>query len=341
MLYIEYNRRSETSKKTDAIKVYVPGQRNAQLDKRSLSTILWHYREYEHIVIVSGLMSGRGISFVAVSEDGMTYGRHLTSQYFTTGGRKPMDNIIQQALRLLGVYTDHPELTLYCSQDIYDHIFYEKEMIDQYLKFMLNSKIPISASRVNEIIKLAESNFRMRRSSTAERKIKNAPVQRLSQHTSIEEFYDTNRTVSKLITSIYDRHIKFEIAGEFQPKALAVVGAISAKVKKAIDAGLLTKVTSRYYDVWKKTGHSAAPHLNEIQIVWRFRDEAHNVIFRAKKGKTTLPLKNVKLDVVLMCYNTGVKAGKTKFIVNTIHRKKHTRAHDWPRRPIRAQVSAA
>jgi hypothetical protein len=72
--------------------------------------------EYNHIVIVSGNMAGRGISFV--SSD---YEWHLTHQYLVFSKRSTMD-VVMQSLRICGRYQNSPVLKLFCSQSLWDDI---------------------------------------------------------------------------------------------------------------------------------------------------------------------------------------------------------------------------
>lgn len=73
--------------------------------KFSVSNIIDEYKHYKHIIFIANRLANRGISFV--SSD---YTRHLTHQI--TRSKINVANFIQ-GLRLLGVYKDSPELSLY------------------------------------------------------------------------------------------------------------------------------------------------------------------------------------------------------------------------------------
>lgn len=65
-----------------------------------------------HIIILSGYMAGRGISFV--SED---YGWHLTDEYLVVSKSADEPELIQK-VRLQGIYKDNIPLTLYTTKDV-------------------------------------------------------------------------------------------------------------------------------------------------------------------------------------------------------------------------------
>lgn len=68
--------------------------------------------EHSHIIIMSGYMAGRGISFV--SED---YGWHLTDEYLVLSKTSDEPELIQK-VRLQGIYRDDIPLTLYTTDDV-------------------------------------------------------------------------------------------------------------------------------------------------------------------------------------------------------------------------------
>ena len=67
--------------------------------------------EHTHIIIMSGYMAGRGISFV--SED---YKWHLTDEYMVVSKTADEPELIQK-VRLQGIYRDDIPLTLYTTED--------------------------------------------------------------------------------------------------------------------------------------------------------------------------------------------------------------------------------
>jgi len=67
--------------------------------------------EHTHIIIMSGYMAGRGISFV--SED---YKWHLTDEYMVVSKTADEPELIQK-VRLQGIYRDDIQLTLYTTED--------------------------------------------------------------------------------------------------------------------------------------------------------------------------------------------------------------------------------
>ncbi len=69
-------------------------------------------KEHKHIIILSGYMAGRGISFV--SED---YGWHLTDEYLVMSKTSDEPELIQK-VRLQGIYKDDIPLTLYTTEDV-------------------------------------------------------------------------------------------------------------------------------------------------------------------------------------------------------------------------------
>ena len=69
-------------------------------------------KEYSHIIIMSGYMAGRGISFV--SDD---YQWHITDEYLVMSKTADEPELIQK-VRLQGIYKDNIPLTLYTTEDV-------------------------------------------------------------------------------------------------------------------------------------------------------------------------------------------------------------------------------
>ncbi len=84
--------------------------------------------EYNHIIIISGLMASRGISFV--SDD---YGWHLTDQYSLISKDMNEADLLQK-IRLHGIYNDDIKLTLYTNavDDIQKAMLKPEEMISRF-----------------------------------------------------------------------------------------------------------------------------------------------------------------------------------------------------------------
>ena len=298
VLYLEYNRRdqTQTKKEREPIKVYVPGKKMSK-DKRQLSEIMWDYRDYDHIVIVSGLMAGRGISFVAVSPDEpRQFGRHLTSQYFFSSSKRPLDTITQQALRLLGVYSDNPTLKLYTTEHIWKRINNNNVLMSQYIKALRKNKVPISASRANQIVNMAVVKGDLSGPLSAKRKMKNAPLKFIHGKTKTYSAFDGTEdqtlrsTIAKFMTSNYAQHKKFQFTQQQKE-------TITSRLRKtpALKKIQNMKIVTRQYDVWKR-GHSGAAKPNEVLIVWNFVDDKCNK-FYANKKTTKIP-RNTKINIV-------------------------------------------
>lgn len=128
MIYLEHNEKS--------IKVY---DRNGdQIEHISkpfkgkkigpIDVALQKYINRKHIVIVAGILAGRGVSFV--SSD---YTRHLTHQYIADAEGSHLESALQ-SVRLLGKYNDSPLLTLYCSTSLYDDLKCQSEDMKSYVE---------------------------------------------------------------------------------------------------------------------------------------------------------------------------------------------------------------
>jgi hypothetical protein len=82
------------------------------------------FHNHTHISIISGYLASRGVSFV--SSD---YSLHLTDQYFNASKTTHGENYLQ-SLRILGCYTDCPELTLWCSELSWKRILQHNKIIN-------------------------------------------------------------------------------------------------------------------------------------------------------------------------------------------------------------------
>ena len=92
----------------------------------TISEAIEAYKTCSHIVIVSGIKAGRGISFVSTN-----YERHLTHQYIAAAPSTHLE-LLTQTVRLVGVYSDQPTLYLFCAKDVWEQILvyveYNKEL---------------------------------------------------------------------------------------------------------------------------------------------------------------------------------------------------------------------
>ena len=94
----------------------------------SISTVLQilkNSRVPKKIVIISGILASRGISFV--SQD---FGWHLTDQYYDSGGN---GETILQGMRILGCYSDKPLLKLWCSTTLWNEIIKQYLLLKRYV----------------------------------------------------------------------------------------------------------------------------------------------------------------------------------------------------------------
>ena len=88
------------------------------IDRENVSSFLQYLKnnggvkKNSHIIILSGYMAGRGISFV--SED---YKWHLTDEYLVMSKSADEPELIQK-VRLQGIYKDNIPLTLYTTDDV-------------------------------------------------------------------------------------------------------------------------------------------------------------------------------------------------------------------------------
>ena len=85
-------------------------------------------KEHSHIIIMSGYMAGRGISFV--SED---YNWHLTDEYLVVSKTSDEPELIQK-VRLQGIYKDDITLTLYTTEDAYKDLLKASYRIEELSK---------------------------------------------------------------------------------------------------------------------------------------------------------------------------------------------------------------
>ena len=100
----------------------------------AIDKALQKYKTTTHIVIVSGTLAGRGVSFV--SSD---YSRHLSHQYIAGSPNTHLETGLQ-SVRLLGRYEDNPQLTLYCSQELYDELIAQQNDMANFLSLAKNCR---------------------------------------------------------------------------------------------------------------------------------------------------------------------------------------------------------
>lgn len=120
IVYLELNEKSV--KVYDGFGTHLPSISAETTKKTKVGPIdiaIQEYLHVPHIVIVAGVLAGRGVSFVSTD-----YSRHLTHQYIADPEGCNLESAMQ-SVRLLGKYNDNPELTLYCSQSLY------KDMVNQ------------------------------------------------------------------------------------------------------------------------------------------------------------------------------------------------------------------
>ncbi len=98
--------------------LFLNGKRE-KLGKTSISKVIDTFNDYPHIVFIANRLSNRGLSYV--SSD---YTRHLTHQCVKV---KQHPAGFLQSLRILGIYTDLPKLTLYIDNE---------SRFDKHLKFL-------------------------------------------------------------------------------------------------------------------------------------------------------------------------------------------------------------
>jgi hypothetical protein len=98
---------------------YLNFERVQLKQKDSVSNIIDSFKDHKHIIFIANRLANRGVSFV--SSD---YKRHLTHQI--TKVKSNLANYIQ-SVRLLGVYEDNPNLSLYITSDC-------PQMINKHLR---------------------------------------------------------------------------------------------------------------------------------------------------------------------------------------------------------------
>ncbi len=84
--------------------MYFKGKRQ-KIGNKPISKVIDSLKDHSHVIFIANRLSNRGLSYV--SSD---YNRHLTHQ--VTRIRTSINSFIQ-SLRILGIYTDKPKLTLY------------------------------------------------------------------------------------------------------------------------------------------------------------------------------------------------------------------------------------
>lgn len=311
VLYIENNRRdtgNNDRKKQEPIKIYIPNKKEAVLDESSIASILSKYDKHPHIVIVSGIMANRGISFVAVSSQDIR-GRHLTAQYVATGDKKPGDNVMQQALRLLGVYDDNPTLLLYCEQALYDFLKNNVEIIRQCTSQMVQRKLPLKVAELEKIV-LAAVPHHMHRPLVAHRKVRGAPGQferatttthpisnKLSEYTRIRE------KVAAQLSKIFDVKAKFRVRRQYWPQLFDLMGFSFSET---------TKIEARHIESWQGRGNAGAPKDGQVQIVWQFENKMYTDLYRLKK-ENKIP-NNPKIEVVHI-HHKGAPQSESRMVM--------------------------
>jgi hypothetical protein len=92
------------------------------------------YFNHTHISLIAGQLASRGISFV--SSD---YSLHLTDQYLHSSQKTHGEHLLQ-SLRILGCYTDSEPLSLWCSENTWDNILNQNEIINRLVNDTQNSK---------------------------------------------------------------------------------------------------------------------------------------------------------------------------------------------------------
>jgi len=125
--------------------------RGQEVKCNNVSTFLQYLKnnggvdENSHIIILSGYMAGRGISFV--SED---YGWHLTDEYLVMSKTADEPELIQK-VRLQGIYRDDIPLTLYTTEDVKEDLIKSSIRMEELSKACKDNKvltdIPISKEK--------------------------------------------------------------------------------------------------------------------------------------------------------------------------------------------------
>lgn len=92
------------------------------------------YINTKYVIIVAGVLAGRGVSFV--SQD---YKRHLTHQYIAAPEGCHLESAMQ-SVRLLGKYNDNPNLTLYCSEPLYQDLFSQCEDMKAFVELAIEAR---------------------------------------------------------------------------------------------------------------------------------------------------------------------------------------------------------
>lgn len=101
----------------------------------SINQAIQKYIKTKYIIIVGGILAGRGISFVSES-----YKRHLTHQYIIKSPTSHMA-CLYQSIRLCGKYNDNPNLYLFCDDNLFNELLtYDKE-IDNFIDKIKNGKL--------------------------------------------------------------------------------------------------------------------------------------------------------------------------------------------------------
>lgn len=114
---------------------------------------------HNHVIIISGNMADRGISFTSGYDDNGNCW-HLTHQYIVSSKVSNLDTIMQ-GLRICGRYNDSPSLKLYCIDELWKSILKMDEEFDRIIKdFHISKKLPNFVELANNLYHITSSRKR-------------------------------------------------------------------------------------------------------------------------------------------------------------------------------------
>lgn len=145
-----------------------------KVKNKSVATIdaaLQKYINCPYIVIVSGILAGRGISFVSCD-----YSRHLTHHYFADSPSMHLESALQ-SIRLQGQYKDNPILTLYCSDELYKNLLNQQKEITNIINLVKKAR-----ENKDEMPKIIEMICNYNRDFTSKRKEKGISYRKIKNN---------------------------------------------------------------------------------------------------------------------------------------------------------------
>lgn len=213
IVYLELNEKSikvynKFGQEMDApiTKQTIKGKKVGPIDEA-----LERYKGFSHIVIVAGVLAGRGISFVSTG-----YERHLSHQYIAGSKTTHLETAIQN-VRLLGRYNDKPKLILYCKSRLADDLIAQSEDMRNFVAIAKETKD--NKEKLPEVMKLQNKYchtwFGLRKLKGLPRTMSNLSV---DYEFSVEDYsrdLHDKYTFNIIITNIKRNFPKFLLGGQW------------------------------------------------------------------------------------------------------------------------------